>query len=1141
MTENGEWEPGATLLGEFIVEKDLGAGSYGRVALVRAVRSDEPYAVKQLHSADPAHQGQLLVEAQRWIALPACPHVVECRFTRTIGDRVAVFSEYAPGGSLHERIRSGALYEGSPAQALRRVLTVGVQTAWGLDAAHTAGLLHLDVKPANILFDDQGAAKIADFGLAAVPQPRTQEDIHREADLDRLVGGLPEGSDERRIAEHARDVTLAGYEASRELVIATERAFTAAYVSPEQEEGRALSVGADLWSWALTLLEMLVRERTWISGAWAAEVLELAALGQLTDQALPIPPRIVELLRSCFRYDPSARPRSLAEAADVLLAVAIEETGTALECEPPPRSRTPDAAWYGRELLSGGSWSDPRFRLHWAYRVAGLDLRDALTFWPSRAGDNRARLLEDLRTLRETRRVLQELPATALLGPDAPSVGELLDARAGCAYDIGQVQEALGDHQGAVDGFRAALNTLEAAPPELSRPALPGVLNALAISLRKAGDPAQSLRVCDQAAAAALLIDDPVRANTLLGFSLMTKANAAAELDGAGEDPGALYGAALDAFRAAGDEMNAAFALTALATHWERAGRSAAAASLWEEADARLAAFAGPSHRPAEAARATLWLNRALAAAADSPEQYSHASRAVELYAPLVHHFGWHQLCGQLGRALFLRGRGEEGMDRNAEALASYREASVLLRTAVLRDGRAELSEQLASAYEHEATLVRNHEDPLRAVAPAQRAIGIWDRLVLLEGLARWGTSLAEGLHKLAETFREIDSLDEAQQALARGLAVLDDPACGSGDDTDLVRSMLLMEQGIVYRRQGRPAAAYRASEAAVALLGIPRDRGGARTWLGARRNMANVYVLARRYGAAALTEAETAVRTADWAGCGIINDSDLADVFGRLAETLRLLGSAERAADSARVALDAYGRLAAAGRTDVAGMTVRMWRMLGLALLGAGHGAGALEAFDEVIRRAGTGTDADADAARIGEVAAELRATLGARPDEVPQRLAVAQRGLRDAVEMFRSGDPFEALERLECTAATLALLADAYPHQEVAELAGPVGAMLAHTARAGRRFALAERGLRQAGWAYGLLVERHSRHEVFDTWLRTSLLRASILFLWGQEEAARGLLDDMVADARRVGGDQAARQWRAEADRMLRERPAA
>ncbi|MEU8034664.1 hypothetical protein AB0C13_39995 [Streptomyces sp. NPDC049099] len=77
---------------------------------------------------------------------------------------------------------------------------------------------------------------------------------------------------------------------------------------------------------------------------------------------------------------------------------------------------------------------------------------------------------------------------------------------------------------------------------------------------------------------------------------------------------------------------------------------------------------------------------------------------------------------------------------------------------------------------------------------------------------------------------------------------------------------------------------------------------------------------------------------------------------MGHVAGDPRLLGNAERAgsAESARVAVDAYGRLAAAGRADVTGLTVRMWRVLGLALLGAGDGAGALAALEEVLGTAG-------------------------------------------------------------------------------------------------------------------------------------------------------------------------------------------
>ncbi|MFI9251173.1 hypothetical protein [Streptomyces sp. NPDC053069] len=190
---------------------------------------------------------------------------------------------------------------------------------------------------------------------------------------------------------------------------------------------------------------------------------------------------------------------------------------------------------------------------------------------------------------------------------------------------------------------------------------------------------------------------------------------------------------------------------------------------------------------------------------------------------------------------------------------------------------------------------------------------------------------------------------------------------------------------------------------------------------------------------------------------------------------------------------------------------------MLGLTLLGAGDGAGALAAFQEVLGAAEAGNDLDAESARIADVAAELRATLGARPEEIPQRLAAAKRALKDAVEVLQPGDSFEALEMLECTAATLGLLADAHPHREVAEVSASASALLAFAARAFRRLVLVERALRQSGAAHGPLVNGHSSHEAFEGWLRSSLLRASILRVWGAGRARPARPD---GGERRAGG---------------------
>ena len=92
--------------------------------------------------------------------------MVSCYYVRTLGGIPRVFAEYVEGGSLADWISSGKLYEGGPEEALERILDIAIQFAWGLDYAHEQGLVHQDVKPANVMMTPDGVAKVTDFGLA---------------------------------------------------------------------------------------------------------------------------------------------------------------------------------------------------------------------------------------------------------------------------------------------------------------------------------------------------------------------------------------------------------------------------------------------------------------------------------------------------------------------------------------------------------------------------------------------------------------------------------------------------------------------------------------------------------------------------------------------------------------------------------------------------------------------------------------------------------------------------------------------------------------------------------------------------------------------------------------------------------------
>ncbi|MEW6263821.1 MAG: protein kinase [Thermodesulfobacteriota bacterium] len=299
-----DWSPGQVLLNLYQVIGFLGEGGMGRVYRVRHLDWGVDLALKiprpEVLTAAGGEEG-FEREAETWVSLGLHPHVVSCYYIRRLNGRPALFSEYVAGGSLHDWIGQksrgpGRLYAGGPEKALLRILDLAVQSAWGLEYAHEQGLVHLDVKPANILISDQGLAKVTDFGLAfALGGDRAPK---------AASGNEPD----------AQTGTPAG---------------TPQYFSPEQAEGRPLDGRTDLWSWALCLLEMLLGARTWRSGTVAAAALEQYLTEGPPEKWLPAPPAgLGDLLRRCFAADPAERYTNLGEPARNMIEIHRRVAGS---------------------------------------------------------------------------------------------------------------------------------------------------------------------------------------------------------------------------------------------------------------------------------------------------------------------------------------------------------------------------------------------------------------------------------------------------------------------------------------------------------------------------------------------------------------------------------------------------------------------------------------------------------------------------------------------------------------------------------------------------------------------------------------------------------------------------------------------
>ncbi len=181
----------------FVLLSQLGQGGAGTVYRAFDETLERDVALKLLRN-ERTRDAEFIEGLEREALITASmnhPHVVKVFSTGRKNGFYYITMEIVGGGSLAQRInRQGRLPEAA-------VASIGIQLAEGLQAAWQRGLLHRDVKPGNILFSDQGAAKVADFGLA-LPISRTLESAEESGD----VWGTPEYMAPEKLLGQKEDV-----------------------------------------------------------------------------------------------------------------------------------------------------------------------------------------------------------------------------------------------------------------------------------------------------------------------------------------------------------------------------------------------------------------------------------------------------------------------------------------------------------------------------------------------------------------------------------------------------------------------------------------------------------------------------------------------------------------------------------------------------------------------------------------------------------------------------------------------------------------------------------------------------------------------------------------------------------------------
>ncbi len=306
------YQKGASILGTYRVESDaIESGGMGRVWRVHHTLWNVDLAMKQprakFFTGEDSKQN-FIRECDTWIKLGLHPNIVSCYYVRQIDGIPTIFSEWMDGGDLAHAIQSGSLYEGlanDPKRVQERLLDVAIQFARGLHYAHEAreedgtpkAIIHQDVKPGNVLLTKDGEVKVADFGLA---RARAVLTILEENEKDGTKPALPTRT-----------------------ILCPSGGYTPAYCSMEQMDGKLLSRRTDLYSWAVSVMELYVGGHPWANGVVAG----LNCRKYLSEAAVPVPAPMADLLARCLAAEPDDRPRDFGLVIAELRAIYRIVTG----------------------------------------------------------------------------------------------------------------------------------------------------------------------------------------------------------------------------------------------------------------------------------------------------------------------------------------------------------------------------------------------------------------------------------------------------------------------------------------------------------------------------------------------------------------------------------------------------------------------------------------------------------------------------------------------------------------------------------------------------------------------------------------------------------------------------------------------
>jgi Tol biopolymer transport system component/predicted Ser/Thr protein kinase len=275
-------------LDRYRIESKLGQGGMGVVYKARDTQLDRVVAIKVLPPemmASPDRKQRFVQEARAASALNH-PSIVTVYDVRSDAGVDFIVMEYVDGRTLDQTILSKGM-------GVTRSLRLAAQIADALSRAHEAGIVHRDLKPSNVIVTPDDRVKVLDFGVAKLLDP---------------------GEGAAEAATRSIPITDAGLAVG-----------TAAYMSPEQAEGKKIDARSDIFSFGAVLYEMITGRRPFVGDS------QVAILSKVLNEepAAPstfitsLPQDVERTILRCLRKDPGRRYQTMAD-----LKVALDDLVT---------------------------------------------------------------------------------------------------------------------------------------------------------------------------------------------------------------------------------------------------------------------------------------------------------------------------------------------------------------------------------------------------------------------------------------------------------------------------------------------------------------------------------------------------------------------------------------------------------------------------------------------------------------------------------------------------------------------------------------------------------------------------------------------------------------------------------------------